>query len=111
MNVDEHFSQANDCAEVFRRQERVRSKKAAKWIQDPRMVLDLVQVVLGTEPNESYLHLLLKEHGEDTWSGQAWTSQLANRAAGSASQITCCANYGQILEDANHTGSGSLASD
>ena len=33
------------------------------------MIPDLVQVIVGTQPNETYLHLQLLEHGQDTWSG------------------------------------------
>ena len=68
--MDELFIQANETREILKRCERVRAKKAGQWLKSERMIPDLVQVIIGIGPNESYLHFLLKEHAEDTWSGQ-----------------------------------------
>lgn len=69
--MDYHFGQADESREIFKRRERVRAKKAGDWLCSQRMVPELLQTVVGTEANESYLHLLLQEHGDDTWTGSS----------------------------------------
>ena len=77
INVDDYFSAAATTSrEVFKRKERVRAKKAGTWIRSDRMVANLAQVVAGTAPTERYLHFLLKEHGEETWTGEFGLQQL-----------------------------------
>lgn len=68
--IDQHFEAANESREVLKRKEFVRARKARQWITDDNFVTNLVQVILGTQPNESYLHLMLKEYAQGTWTGQ-----------------------------------------
>lgn len=68
-SVDKHFQQADESREILRRREFVRAKKARQWITSKRMVPDLCKVIVGAEPNESFLHCMLKEHREGTWTG------------------------------------------
>lgn len=75
-NMDDFFSQANQTREILKRCEKVRAKKAGEWINSSRMIPDLVHVIIGIGPNESYLHFLLKEHAECTWSGQYGLGEL-----------------------------------
>ena len=70
LNLDEFFAGADDSRDIFVRKERVRAKKAGAWLQSERMVPDLAQTIIGTAPAESYLHMLLLEHGQETWTGQ-----------------------------------------
>ena len=69
--IEDLFSNAaaNESRDIFARKERVRAKKAGQWIRSERMVPNLVQVIVGTEPTESHLHLLLKDHAEESWTG------------------------------------------
>ena len=70
MDLDEFLAFGQDSREIFTRQERVRAKKAGEWISSEGMISSLARLVVGTTPNESYLHFLLKEHSEQTWTGQ-----------------------------------------
>lgn len=74
--VDQHFETANESREVLKRKEFVRARKAREWIMDENMAINLVQVLVGTGPNESYLHLMLREHSQDTWTGQHGLQQV-----------------------------------
>ena len=76
VDLDEYFAQANQSTHILKRCERVRAKKAGEWLNHSRMVPDLVQVIVGIGPNESYLHFLLKEHAETTWTGQYGLAKL-----------------------------------
>lgn len=69
-SVAEDFCQADESREIMQRRERVRARKAGEWMRSTRMIPDLLQVVVGISPNESYLHFLLQEHAESTWTGQ-----------------------------------------
>lgn len=70
MSVDDFFSFADESRDILQRRERVRAKKAGSWIRSRRFIPNLVQVVAGTGPRESYLHCQLAEHAESTWTGQ-----------------------------------------
>ena len=69
MNADDVFV-GEETRDILTRRERVRAKKAGQWIASPSMVPSLAKVIVATTPNESYLHFLLKEHAESTWTGQ-----------------------------------------
>lgn len=69
INADDIFV-GEETRDILTRRERVRAKKAGQWIASPSMVPSLAKVIVATTPNESYLHFLLKEHSESTWTGQ-----------------------------------------
>jgi len=70
VSVDELFSRADETNEIFVRRERVRAKKAGSWICNIRTIPSLSQVVIGTSPVEKYLHILLQEYANQSWTGR-----------------------------------------
>lgn len=74
--IDQHFETANESREVLKRREFVRARKARAWITDQKMTSGLVQVIVGTQANEAHLHLMLREHSQDTWNGQGGLQQV-----------------------------------
>lgn len=69
VSLDDFFVDADESRDILQRRERVRAKKAGAWIRSNRMIPNLVQVIAGTAPTESYLHFQLMEHAESTWTG------------------------------------------
>ena len=92
--VDQHFETANESREVLKRKEFVRARKAREWIMDENMAINLVQVVVGTGPNESYLPLDAERAFARYLDWPAWPAASSPGEVGPAWQVTSVAEFG-----------------